>query len=215
MKLVKKVYQGFYGVYAFVRLTINPERLDDVFVLSDQMIDPVYLDSLVEKFSKLPAGDRILKERPRLGQIDLQALHALPAGTLGHEFASQMIERGLKPEAIPTKDSEDAAQFVRAHLYETHDLWHTVTGFGTDVAGELGLQAFYLAQFQSKLAAAILAVGLLNTAIFARGETEKRMESIVRGWQLGRQARPFFGVEWRQRWAQPLTEIRRELAVAE
>ncbi len=33
------------------------------------------------------------------------------------------------------------------HLYQTHDIWHVVTGWGNDLPGEVGLGGFYSAQF--------------------------------------------------------------------
>ena len=66
-----------------------------------------------------------------------------------------MIRMNLDPKDILVPENVGSDfDYVRAHLRETHDVWHPVTGFDTDVAGELGLQAFYLAQFQAPLLAA-------------------------------------------------------------
>jgi ubiquinone biosynthesis protein COQ4 len=105
----------------------------------------------------------------------------------------------------------DELDFVRAHLYETHDVWHVVTGFATDVPGELGLQAFYFAQLPGKLPTAILAAAFVNTLIKHFEEREPRMQEIVRGYLLGRQARPLFGVRWDALWSAPLAEVRAQL----
>ena len=46
-------------------------------------------------------------------------------------------------------DSEEVTNlksFVSHRLHETHDIIHVLTGFGTDLVGEMGLQAFALAQ---------------------------------------------------------------------
>jgi ubiquinone biosynthesis protein Coq4 len=153
-----------------------------------------------------------LAERPRLA-LDLKQLRHLPEGTLGRVFADNMIAQGLDPSAIPSLPAGDELEFVRAHLYETHDVWHAVTGFGTDVAGELGLQAFYMAQLVGRLPTAILAAGLLNTLIFQPEERQVRMDAIARGWQLGRRARPLFGVRWDKLWLSPIDEVRRALGL--
>jgi ubiquinone biosynthesis protein Coq4 len=83
-----------------------------------------------------------------------------------------------------------------------------VTGFATDVAGELGLQAFYLAQFPGRLAMLLLPLGMLNTMLYARDDVGRRMDEITRGWQMGRAARRLFGIDWSSMWDQPLHEIR-------
>ena len=39
------------------------------------------------------------------------------------------------------------------------------------------------------------------------------MSAIVRGWSMGRAARPFFGVRWAELWSKPLADVRAELGV--
>jgi ubiquinone biosynthesis protein Coq4 len=99
---------------------------------------------------------------------------------------------------------------VRAHLLEVHDIWHVLTGFGTQVAGELGVQAFSLAQLGSPFAAGIITGGMANTLLFAFPERDVRMRAIVRGWLLGKRARLLFGGTWARMWERPLEEVRAE-----
>jgi ubiquinone biosynthesis protein COQ4 len=124
-----------------------------------------------------------------------------------------MRRHGLDPSALPTHPVKDDGSFIEAHLRETHDVWHVVTGFEPDVAGELGLQAFYLAQFPNHVAMAILTAGMLNTLIYGFEDSAARMTQIARGWLLGRKARPFFGTDWKQLWATPLSEVRTRLGL--
>jgi ubiquinone biosynthesis protein Coq4 len=167
---------------------------------------------MVEHFGRDERGATALRERPRL-HVSLPELSKLPEGTLGRVFADHMISNGLDPAAIPTLPGGDATEFVRAHLYETHDVWHAVTGFKTDVAGELGLQAFYAAQAPGGLPWMLLAMGFLNTAIYSMNEREARFDAIARGWEMGRRARPLFGTRWDTLWSTPLAEVRRALGV--
>jgi ubiquinone biosynthesis protein Coq4 len=201
------------GLVAMVRLVRDPNRLDEVFEIIDSLSSDEILDHMIEEFRKDPRGARALVERPRVGRLDLTELRALPRGTLGREYAEHMIANGLDPSAIPTLPSHDARSFVKAHLYESHDVWHVVTGFQTDVPGELGLQAFGLAQFPSRLAAILIAGGLLHAVISKFDERDARMREIVRGWRMGRRAQKLFGVRWGELWAKPLGEIRHDLDV--
>ncbi|NVL83997.1 Coq4 family protein, partial [Escherichia coli] len=91
--------------------------------------------------------------------------------------------------------------FLRAHLYETHDVWHVVTGFGTDWRAEIGLQAFYLAQIPGPLSAALLGVGCLRLAAYDMKSRDGVMDAVVRGWTMGKRARAFFGVRWNHLWS--------------
>lgn len=201
--------------WSFVRLVRDPNRLDEVFHLSDRLsrAHPEVLQAMAEHVAKTSAGAHALLARPRVGKPDLEALAALPEGTLGRAFAGFLRARGLDPASIPTLPATDAPSYVRAHLYETHDLWHVVTGFETDVAGELGLQAFYAAQLPGRLPIALLAMGMLNTLIYADDDRDPRMQAIARGYRLGKSARPLFGTDWASLWSTPLEEVRAALGL--
>ncbi len=201
------------GLVSLARLVRNPDRLDEVFELANAMVKPEILQHMATAFAKDPKGARALEARPRVGAVDVQALRRLPEGSLGRVYADHMIDNGLDPAALPSMKADDALSYVRAHLYESHDIWHAVTGFRADVAGELGLQAFNLAQFPSRLAVGLIAGGLLNAVLFHFDESAARMAQIVRGWTLGKRARPFFGTEWATMWTRPIDDVRRELGV--
>jgi ubiquinone biosynthesis protein Coq4 len=210
---MKKRIRKLRGIVSIVRLVRDPDRLDEVFELAESMGDDAILAQMAAAFAEDPRGERALVEMPRIGRVDLKELRTLPEGTLGRTFAEHMIANGLDPAAIPSIESHDRLSYVRAHLYETHDVWHAVTGFKTDVAGELGLQAFGLAQFPSRLAALLIAGGLLHAVISRFDDRDARMRAIVRGWLLGMRAQKFFGVHWGEMWSLPIDEVRSELGV--
>ena len=210
-----RILTGIKMLWSAIRLTRDPNRLDEVFVIADKLAqeDTAMVDVMIDHARKSTVGALALRERPRLGVLPLAKLREMPEGTLGREFASFLDQRGLDPASLPQRVASEERSYLLAHLYETHDLWHTVTGFHTDVEGELGLQAFYAAQIQGKLPLALLAIGLLNTLLYAFGERMNRMDAIVRGFQMGRSAAPFFGVRWAEKLEQPLSEVRRELGI--
>jgi ubiquinone biosynthesis protein Coq4 len=200
--------------WSFLDLVKNPDHLDRVFEISNGLVSQhlEVLEAMARHFERDTVGAAALREKPRL-DVDLEALSKLRPGTLGREFADHMRRNGLDPAAIPTLSADDERLFVRAHLYETHDVWHAVTGFTTDVAGELGLQAFYAAQAPGNLPWMLLTVGFFNTALYARGERNARLDAVARGWAMGRRARPLFGVRWNDLWSTPIDEVRRSLDV--
>ncbi|MCA9675873.1 MAG: hypothetical protein H6709_08910 [Kofleriaceae bacterium] len=197
---------------SFVRLVRDPDRLDEVFVIADGLQGTEAVDAMIDHARRDPQGSRALDDRPRVA-IDLPRLRAMPDGTLGRETARFLDDRGLDPTDIPQRDATDPASFVRAHLYETHDLWHVVTGFHTDVAGEIGLQAFYLAQLPARLAPMLISIAMLNTFLMSFDDRDARMEAITRGWQLGRAAQQLFGLRWAELWSTPLVEVRARLGL--
>jgi ubiquinone biosynthesis protein Coq4 len=200
-------------LYKSVILVKYPTRLDEVITLADEIADDKVVQEFIDDVGKDPVGARALETRQRLRVVPAE-LRQLPKGTLGREYIDFMDGNGLRAEDLPTRPADNAADFVRAHLYETHDLWHVLTGFATDVAGELGLQAFYLAQLPARLSPLLLAIGMTNTLVFGFDDRVARMDAITHGWQLGKQAKPFFGRDWSAMWDRPLADLRAELGIS-
>ncbi|MBZ4415162.1 Coq4 family protein [Myxococcus sp. RHSTA-1-4] len=190
-----------------------PEQLQDILELAAVLAPPAAMTRLVERLMRHDSAARAFVERPRVGFLHLASLRTLPQGTLGRAFADHLEGNGLDPDALPYLEAHTDEEYVRAHMLESHDVWHVLTGFPTDVAGELGIQAFSLAQVGSPFALGILAGGLANTLLYAFSERDCRMRAIVRGWLLGRRARLLFGAPWRQMWEWPLDDVRRHFGL--
>ena len=160
-----------------------------------------------------PETAAALAARRRLGPIDLETLGALPPGSLGEVFATHCRHRGIDPNLVDVPVACEA-DFVMAHLFEVHDVWHVVTGWGNDELGEIGLGGVYLAQLSLPLIALMLALILLNTVFRRPGALKERMEALVSGYEMGRDAAPLFGIRWDQKWGEPIHEVRRELRIS-
>jgi len=201
-------------LYFFFRLVRDPGELDRVFQIRDSANDPKMTRAVYERIAEEPAAKLALAKRTRLGHFTTAELMALPDGSLGHAYGAFMTRHGLTPDAIPRVDDDTGENYMRAHLYETHDLWHVVTGFEPDPAGEAGLQAVYAAQLPGMLPAALVSALLLNAAIERSSlKTKERFDAVARGWELGQQAKLLFGYPWRERFSTPLSEVRRELEI--
>lgn len=198
---------------AFARIVRDPNRLDVVFDLVDSIsADPANMEELAPLLAD-PQVKRAAAARLRVPALDLDRLAALPPGSLGEVAGRFFRAHGLDPAALPRREAESDFDWLSAHLYETHDLWHVVTGFGPDVAGELGLQAFYAAQVEGRVALAILNAGMLNTLIFAFDDARARLAAIARGWDMGARAKPLTGLDWAELLPRPLAEVRRQLGL--
>jgi ubiquinone biosynthesis protein COQ4 len=204
-----RMLKGFY------LLSQDPNRLEQVFEIGDSGENTAVLKEVAEYVSRDPSAARALREMPRVGRLDLSELRKNPEGSLGRVFAEHMIENKLDPAAIPIPDvaSDRDLRFVKAHLRETHDIWHVVTGFGTDVAGEIGLQAFYLAQLPSRLSSILIGMAFVHIATVNPGARDAIMTEMLRGWTIGKRAKLFFGVDWKKYWTTPLSDVRRMLDV--
>jgi ubiquinone biosynthesis protein Coq4 len=194
--------------YRMAQALRHPERLQDILELTDVLAPPRAMQRIADELWRVPSAASALRERPRLGPLDLPALRQLPPGTLGRAFAEHLDTHGLDPDALPRREAHTDTEYLRAHLFEVHDIWHVLTGFGTDVAGELGVMAFNLAQLGSPFAAGILIGGLANTLLYAFPERDVRMRAIVRGWLLGKRAHLLFGTRWAELWETPLETLR-------
>lgn len=202
------------ALYRLARLVQDPNRLDEVFEMADALGKPEALNPIVEQIAKDPFVAKAFDEKHRI-VVALPALRRLPEGTLGRAFAAHMDAAKLDPSALPTLPDSDRVLYFRAHLYETHDIWHAVTGFGVDFVGELGLQGFYLAQIPGPLPSLLVAVGFVRGAIYDRHLIKPFMNELIRGWRMGESAKPFFGVKWDEMWSMPLSEVRAKLGIAE
>lgn len=201
------------AVRAIATLLANPSRLDQVFGLLDAAHDPEYARGVVARLKGHPRAARAFAERRRLGTLDLLRLGACPVDSLGWTYAEHMRKNGLDAKAIPSLVAVDETRYLRAHLYETHDIWHAVTGFGADVVGELGLQAFYVAQMRGRVSTSLVGGGIIQATLRKNEDIDARMDAIVRGWTMGRAAQPLFGVPWQELWDVPLSTVRAELGV--
>jgi ubiquinone biosynthesis protein COQ4 len=197
---------------AAFRLVRDPNRLDEVIAIADDLGGTAAFTAIVAHVESSPAGRAALANRSRV-TVDLPHLRTLPVGSFGREAARFLDQRKLDPASLPRRPDSDGPSWLRAHLLESHDLWHVVTGFDTDVAGEGGLQAFYLAQFPARLGAVLLSLIMMNTFIYEFGDRDRRMDAISRGWQLGRDAQQLLGVDWGALWTVPLAEVRARLGV--
>jgi ubiquinone biosynthesis protein COQ4 len=201
---------------SMTRLTLDLKRLDDVIAINDALMKlrkPRDTNALVAELLQSPSVAEALRTRHRLAAVDLYSLLQMPRDTLGGAYAHFMVERGLSPLSLPALAAQSEPDYILAHIYETHDLWHVVTGFDTDTTGETALQAFYLAQQRSYLPFFALSAVLLNTAFFAYDQKDARLTAMTSGWLLGKRAKKLLGIDWRAHFERPLTELRRELSL--
>ncbi len=196
---------------AYATVTRDPNRLDMVFAMIDHVhgVDPDTIPML-----KLPEFQPVIEQPARRLELDLDALARLPAGTLGAELVRFLRDNELDPDGLShTLEDGGPLSRVKAHLESTHDLWHVLTGLGTTVDDEIELQAFYAAQLAAPPPLMILSSGLLNSILIDRESGPARLEALVRGYLLGRRAKPLAGVDWSRHWATPLAELRRQFNI--
>ena len=104
-------------------------------------------DLLAEEVaSTSPQAAEAMHIKRRLPLVDLHALHAMPEGSFGHTFATLSLDRGIDPNIVEPLPDHSDGDWLMAHLYETHDFWHVLTGNYFDMNGEFGVAGVYLGQ---------------------------------------------------------------------
>ncbi|GAB4560545.1 MAG: hypothetical protein Tsb0020_07340 [Haliangiales bacterium] len=210
--MLAKITRPVFFAYTYLSMVRNPNQLDNVFDLIDRL-DDLNDGTVPADLAQRPAIRSFLAQPYKKIEIDPDALATLPLGTLGRTYADWMRQRGLSPRSLREKSGDNELARLRNHAVVTHDIWHVVTGFDTDVAGEAGLQAFYLAQNGGGIPLALMSAIMLNTLIYAVEDGDRRMNAIVRGWTLGKRCQPLFGTDWTELWETPLDDVRSQFAI--
>jgi ubiquinone biosynthesis protein Coq4 len=202
----------------------SPERVLALERHLTSLARPEDVDRYLGALRACPATQKMLEERYLPAPYALDELERCAPGSLGHAYRRHMIDNDLRPDFFAPIDPADDFAYTRLRFYQTHDLWHVVTGYPTSVLGEAGIVGFYLGHQERHLGdragpvaafSAILAGGLiLHGALFRPERLVHFLRAIVEGWHVGRAAAPFFAVRWEQMWDRPLDEIRSELGVA-
>jgi ubiquinone biosynthesis protein COQ4 len=167
----------------------------------------------IERFFAEPTAPALYAERRAIDShaVDLAALAALPAGTLGYEYARFLRAGGYSPDLFqaPTNVSDPRAAYVAQRFRQTHDLWHVVTAFGTDPASEVALQAFTFGQTGAPSSGVLATIGTLRAV--ALGYRMGR--ASVAAYRHGKAARYLGAFPWEDHWATPITELRALLRI--
>jgi ubiquinone biosynthesis protein Coq4 len=165
-----------------------------------------------DRFYRSETMRRMYEENRTLdaSTVDFAALERLPDESLGHAYARFMRDRGITPDIFASEGRLTPEAYIVKRIRQTHDLWHTVVGAETDVAGELELQAFSLAQLWAPSLFVVVIVGALK-ALFT---LPKAVPGMIRGFFRGLWARPLFAVPWEDLWEAPLQDVRAQLKLA-
>lgn len=201
-------------VWVLLRLSRTPEKTELVFDLADLLYKTNAFQAATEKLSAIESFKRLGETRKLMPEIDLNSLAEYPEGTLGQVYAKHMLDRKLSPDFYRSLDVVDDKTWTIMWFRQTHDLWHVVTGFDTDPASEIGLQAFMMTQILTPLSSLIVGISLIKAVIKDPAFLGLIIENIVRGVTLAKSGGSLVSYEWDLNWMKPLTQVRAELGLA-
>lgn len=199
---------------ALRKIVANPDDTRQVLVFTSLANSGRSTGARVSRFFAEPAARKLYDERRAIDShtVDLDALAALPEGTLGHAYAAFLRSRGLTPELFdgaPAGVTDPRLSYVIQRMRQTHDLWHVVTGCETDPAGEIALQAFTFAQVRAPGNALLALAGVVRGARQQPGI----VRDVIALYRRGARAQPLPSFPWEDHWATPVSEVRAMLGL--
>lgn len=199
--------------FHLIRIGIRPENTAAALAMTDCLYKMGLLEEEARQVCLDAESRTVVENRELIPTPDIQRLRLLPEGTVGREYANHMLRENLSPDFFENLDIKDHETFVMMRLRQSHDLWHTLTGFNTSVPDELGLLAFMMAQVHSPFSPILIAGGLLAATLKRPHELVPIMEKICAGWKMGVSAKPAFAIDWHAHWQTPLSELRAQYKV--
>ncbi len=199
---------------ALFNLMRDPEGTDQVFVLGIALNAPQF-PRFLARFTAEDQDGRLLREQPSIDSksVDFDRLMSLPETTLGGAFARHMKKNNLDPDLFQAPPGlPTMVAYVAKRVRQTHDIWHLLTGYDTDVPGELALQAFYYGHMRLPSS---LALSVLGTARYLSKFPNRQLVAMVRdGYRRGKLATFLPTVRWEELWEMRLADVRTKLNIA-
>lgn len=202
---------------AIEKLLRDPEDIAQGFVIVDSLAGEAPLRVLA-RFRKHPIGKRLLAERPDLLSTlrNRQTLAGMPSGSLARAYLTFIDDEGVTADGLlqaslegrgTDSEQESDFMFVRNRIRDSHDLWHTVTGYQADVVGEVALLSFNVAQLKNP------GIAVLVLAALARYHQLAFSKVITNAFLHGLRTAWLPPVHWETLLPLPLDEVRTLLRV--
>ena len=194
-------------MYFSARAVRRPDELKNILRLAELLFSSGHL-RVLKQHCQLKRPEMFVA-RPRFSP-NLERLATLPLGTVGRDYFDFLKRYRIDPKDLqmPSRSYDPDELYLFQYFYETHDLFHLLTGFDTTIAGELGLQAFYLGQAPTPLAPLLVSIGTLREFWINPLKAESLLKTVFGGYALGTKATPLFGVDWEAELERPTTTIR-------
>lgn len=205
---------------AYNRLLKDKEDTKQVF----EIIRALTGDSLRRAYQRMLSDEEGgrqaylgLELRELLG--DERWMARFPEGSLASDYRKFLAKRGFTPDGLNMEaqtvdervNAEHPVAWLARRISDTHDLWHVITGYGTDALGEASLLAFTYAQVPNP--------GVAFIAFGASREFPKRNpgppygKAIWEGYQRGKKAKSLLCQDYEKLLAMPLDQVRNRLNI--
>ena len=138
-------------------------------------------------------------------------------GTVGAAYRDFREARGFTAEGLadearkvaPLADAPHPVIWYSRRLRDVHDIWHVLTGYGTDALGEACVVAFSHAQ-TGNLGFAFIGWGAARE-IHREDRSIPARRAVLQAWRIGRAARWLPALDYEALFAEPLETSRARL----
>ncbi|NES80719.1 MAG: hypothetical protein F6K10_04585 [Moorea sp. SIO2B7] len=199
------------GLQGFISIVNNGVTLKEGYAISSALFNQEVYAAEVEYVKSNPEIARLIEERYLTPNPDLDELLKLPKDSLGFAYASHLTSEGYVQDFFPAIEIVDDASYYYMRVQQTHDIWHTVTGWFDDIGG-VKLAAFQVAQTRSTSLTMVITAFIMNL-IKTNKDLTPFINFLKEGYDVGSQAKPFLAQKWEEAWDKPLAEWRAELNV--
>ncbi|HEX5775622.1 MAG TPA: Coq4 family protein [Caulobacteraceae bacterium] len=210
--------QPLRALRAFAKLVEDKEDTAQVFEII-QALSGTSLSKNYNRMLRTPKGGVQAYAHIELAPYfdDETWLAQFGEGTVGAAYRAFRAERdltveGLAMEAAKVNEGVEAPHpiaWMARRLRDTHDLWHTLTGYGTDALGEACLLGFTHGQVPNG-GVAFIATGAANEFRKIR-QPYPYVRAIWEGYRLGKKAERLIDEDYLKLLAEPLEAARQRL----
>ncbi len=222
------------------RIVLNPRRLGPLGLLRElaharragpvpetvfRLLRPFHgpaFESIYARCMADPTARRLLEEGRSLHPLllDHERLRALPDGTLGREYLRFMETNGIDIVSFTEASlrhmaredyATDEGWALANRLRDCHEIVHVISGYGTDVLGEMCELVFNLRE-DPRPRAAWLAVRT-NIVKFRRLGAHHAEATIREAYRRGQRAGLVVGADWETMIDWPLQRVREQLGI--
>jgi ubiquinone biosynthesis protein COQ4 len=169
-----------------------------------------------------PEGGRIAYEREEFCErlSDTAWLETFGPGTVGEAYRAFIAPRGLTAEGLAEESRKMADSDVDAphpfawygrRLRDIHDVWHVLTGYGTDGLGEACVVAFSYQQTRSLGFALIAHAGAHQYQKLGNGQPYRK--AVMEAFRNGKAASWLPGLDYPALFADNLEAVRARLGI--
>lgn len=210
--------------------TINDLAANPVHLLFNQWwqhapaeVVATYRDQLMDD----PAFAAFVAEDFYSEPLDLEALGALPQDTLGRRYHDWIVDNHLAAQIATDyrrfhrmladggmlDGMPPELQYAVLRGFQVHDFLHVLTGYDASPRGEIGLQAFCLAQLQFPYFAMWISTVTTRMTYLDPTHIVPLMDAITDGWRHGRTTPQLQLHRWEDEVERPLEALRAEWGI--